>query len=240
MRRIRENLVVVHHPHVPNLEDEEKHEVAVLAAGAEPSPVAKSETAQALVPKPGSKWIKLGMEVVLISLGVFFALMGEQWREATRDRELAEDALRRLRSEVQTNQKAVAAVREYHVVTLKGLEAYLAADDKARAAMSVKVEGIRPAYFDSTAWDLALANGALVHMDSDVAFRLSRIYGQQRRYEGLTEGITHAMYLRPPSDGPETFFPALAVFYNDLIFWEPELLRLYNEVLPQIDRALRE
>lgn len=56
----------------------------------------------------------------------------------------------------------------------------------------------------------------------------------------MTEGITHAMYLRPPSDGPEAFFPAVAVFYNDLIFWEPELLRLYDEVLPQIERALGE
>ena len=218
--------------HMPELDNEDE-------PLAEPAVRLNAATVPPPPPTQRSKWlVRVGMEVVLISVGVFLALMGEQWRQAVQDHSLAEDALRRLRSETQANRAAVAAVQDYHAVTLKSLEAYLEADDKARAAMAVKVEGIRPAFFESTAWELALATGALVHMDTDVAFRLSRIYGQQRRYEGLTEGILHAMYLRPPSDGPEAFFPAVAVYFNDVILWEPELVRLYDEVLPQIDRAL--
>ena len=166
--------------------------------------------------------------------------LGEQWRQNAADRRLAEDSLRRLRSETQANRNAVDAVKDYHSVTLKKLQAFLAADDKARAAMSVNLEGIRPVFFENTAWELALATQSLVHMDPEVACAVSRIYGLQRRYEGLTEGITHAMYLRPPSDGVEAFFPAVAVFYSDIVFFEPELMRLYDEVLPQIDRALGE
>jgi hypothetical protein len=75
-----------------------------------------------------------------------------------------------------------------------------------------------PAYFETTAWELALTTQSLVCMDSEVAFAVSRVYGVQRRYEGLTKGITHAMYLRPPSEGPETFFPAVAVFYSHTAF----------------------
>jgi hypothetical protein len=220
--------------HIPDLDDEDE-------PPAEPSTPLKAATAPPLPPKPQSKWlIRVAVEVILITMGVFLALMGEQWRQDAQDRRLAEDSLRRLRSEMQSNRKAVAAVKDYHSVTLKSLQAFLADDDKARAAMSVKVEGIRPVFFENTAWELALATQALVHMEPEVAFAVSRIYSLQRRYEGLTEGITHAMYLRPPSDGPEAFFPAVAVFYGDIVFFEPELLRLYDEVLPLLDRALEE
>jgi hypothetical protein len=220
--------------HVPDLDDGEE-------PPAEPPTPLKAETAPPLPPKQQSKWlIRVGVEVILITMGVFLALMGEHWRQNAQDRGLAEDSLRRLRSEIQANREAVAAVKDYHPVSLKRIRAFLAADDKARAAMSVNLEGIRPAFFESTAWDLALATQSLVHMDPEVAFAVSRIYGLQRRYDGLTEGITHAMYLRPPSEGPEAFFPAVAVFDSDIVFFEPELLRLYDEVIPQIDRALGE
>jgi hypothetical protein len=53
------------------------------------------------------------------------------------------------------------------------------------------------------------------------------------------EIITHAMYLRPAAD-PETFFPAAQVYYSDIVYFEPELLRMYDEVLPQIHRVLQQ
>jgi hypothetical protein len=39
--------------------------------------------------------LKIVLEVLLISGGVFLGLMGEQWREHTQHRELAEASLRR-------------------------------------------------------------------------------------------------------------------------------------------------
>lgn len=57
--------------------------------------------------------------MLLISIGVFLALMGEQWRENAHTRQLAEGSLRRFRSEILTNRKAVAAVKDYHVTLLK-------------------------------------------------------------------------------------------------------------------------
>ena len=195
------------HVHVPDVEDEGEDDGELVQPSALPSTPAAGEAP----PRQRSRWLlKVGVEVVLITLGVFFALMGEQWRENAQNRELAETSLGRLGSEIQANQKIVAAVKDYHSVTLTSLQAFLAADDKAKAAMSIRLEGIRPAFFENTAWEVALATQSLIHMDPEVAFAISRIYGLQRRYEGLTEGITHAMYLRPPSEGPEAFFPAVA------------------------------
>jgi gamma-glutamylcysteine synthetase len=167
---------------------------------------------------------------------VFLALMGEQWREHAHTRELAEASLRRFRTEIVTNRKTVAAVKDYHVGLLKNLEAYLSADPKTRQSNTVEIKGLRPAFFEDAEWDLALSTQSLAHIDSQVAVALSRIYGLQRRYADLTRGIMQAVYLRPMTEN----FEALAYYYGDLKYWEPALLKMYDEVLPQIDRNLGE
>jgi uncharacterized protein YjeT (DUF2065 family) len=58
--------------------------------------------------------LMIALEVVLISGGVFLGLMGEQWRERTEQRELANEALRRFRTEIRTNRDSVAAKVDYH------------------------------------------------------------------------------------------------------------------------------
>lgn len=123
-----------------------------------------------------SKWLlKVVLEVLFIGIGVFLALMGEQWRERAHTRELTHASLQRFRSEVLTNRKAVAAVKDYHVALLKSLRVYLAADTKTRRSESVEIRGLQPVFFEHTAWDLALATQSLANIDPTVAFGLSRI-----------------------------------------------------------------
>jgi hypothetical protein len=180
--------------------------------------------------------LKLGLEVVLITVGVFLALMVDQWRERANDRQLADDALRRFRTEIVANQKSVAAVKDYHVALHQSLRAYLDADPKARSREAVRVRGLQPAFFEETAWDLALATQSLSHIDSDLAFRLSRVYGLQRAYGQFTLNIMQAIYLRPMEEN----FDGLAAYYGDLVIWEPQLLQMYDDLLPRLGRALGE
>jgi hypothetical protein len=139
----------------------------------------------------------------LISVGVFLALMGEQWRESAHTREVTEASLRGFQAEIVANQKAVAAVKDYHVALLASLRAYLATDQKSRRADSVEIRGLQPVFFEHTAWDLALATQSLAHIDSQVAFGLSRAYGLQRTYMEQTRGIMQAIYLRPLTENVE-------------------------------------
>jgi hypothetical protein len=184
-----------------------------------------------------SSWLpKVFLEVVLISVGVFLALMGDQWRENAHDRQLAMDSLHRFRTEITANRKSVAAVKDYHVTLHKSLRAYLAADPKIRSRDNVRINGLQPAFFEQTAWDLALATQSLSHLDSDLAFGLSRAYGLQRVYGQFTLSIMQAIYLRPMEEN----FDGLAAYYGDLVLWEPQLLQMYDELLPRIDRALGE
>jgi len=222
--------------HLPHLDDEEE-------TSAESPPDARHAVPRARhgATQRSKSLLKIGLEVLLIGTGVFLGLMGEQWRERAHHRELAESSLRRFREEIVANRKAVAAVKDYHTTTKKSLDAFFAADAKTRSAAPVRILGIQPASFEHTAWDLALMTQSLTFVDQSLAFGLSRIYTTQQGYEGLSRGILQAMYLLPPmSENPTPFFGALSVYYGDIVYYEPRLLELYDEILPQIDRALGE
>ena len=64
-----------------------------------------------------SRWLlKIAVEVALISVGVFLALMGEQWRERAHARELARDSLQRFRVELVRNRKSIEAVKDKNIL----------------------------------------------------------------------------------------------------------------------------
>ncbi len=188
--------------HVPRLEEDE----------AEP-PVS--------VPAPPghrprrSGLLKAALEVALIGVGVFLGLAGEQWRQSREQHEQAHAALRRFQAEIETNRSAVAAVTGYHATVLKSMSAYLSADETARKKLEVPLEGLRPAMFEHTAWDLALATQSLAHIDSELAFTLARVYNVQQNYTELTRGIVQTMYSHPPgerSSDPDLFLRAAAIY----------------------------
>jgi hypothetical protein len=183
-----------------------------------------------------SAMLKFATEVVFISLGVFLALMADQWREDRHTRELAAASLRGFRTEIRANREQVTAVKDYHVALLGSLREYLAADAATRPRVVVRIQGIQPVFFEQTAWDLAMGTQSLAQIDQDIASSLSRIYGLQRTYLDQTRGIVQAMYLRPLTEN----YTGLAAYYGDVVLWEPALIRLYDEVLPRIDRALGE
>src|SRR5262249_4257190 len=131
------------------------------------------------VAKPQKGLGKILLEVALISISVFLGLAAEQWRQSMHDRDLAREALRRFRSEIATNRKAVADVKDYHAEMRKRIEAYLAADAAARKSIDVGMRGIQPVTFEHTAWDLAIATQSLTNIDRGLAFDLSRIYSAQ-------------------------------------------------------------
>jgi hypothetical protein len=179
------------------------------------------------------------LEVVLISMGVFLGLAGEQWRESAHHRELAEDALRRFRTELTANRRAVAAVRDYHVTLKKALDAHLSRPAGHREKFSATIHGLEPASFEQTAWDLAIATQSLTYIDPQLAYSLAQVYNLQQRYLELSHGILQAMYIRPPDENFEAFLETMAVYYGDIVIYEPGLLRQYDDLLPRVDRALR-
>ena len=199
------------------------------------------DDAVGLSPSRRARW-NIGrpiLEVALIALGVFLGLAGEQWRDRSERSERARETLRRMRAEMATNRDEVNRVLDYHARAQQELNAFLAAPAQTRSASRFRLaDGIQPAQFEQTAWHLAQATQALVDIDSSLSFALARVYGVQARYQGLTEGITNAMYLRPPGEDSIAFLHSLSLYYSDIVMLEPALVKLYDETLPQIDREL--
>ncbi|HUQ51006.1 MAG TPA: hypothetical protein VM692_02215 [Gammaproteobacteria bacterium] len=205
-------------------------------------PVAPTGTAAAQpVPQQqrhGRTAASMAVQVVLIALGVFLGLAGEEWRGDRENHRLAIETLQRFRTEVTANREAVAQVKDYHSERHAELIAYFAATEEQKSGVALHIAGIQPPRFERTAWDLALATGTLTYIDSELAFALSRTYAVQATTDQLGRGLTDAMYLRSPDGDPEGFFSALKLYYDDLTEIEPNLLPVYDKLLTAIDEAL--
>ena len=170
---------------------------------------------------------------------MFLGLAGEQWRAYAERRERATETLRRIRAEIAANRDEVKRVVDYHANARQRLKEFFAAPAAKRAGLSFRLDGIMPAQFEQTAWGLALSTQALVDIDPDLSFALARVYGAQKRYNGLTEGITNAMYLRPPTEDATAFLQSLSLYNSDVVIIEPALKKMYADMLPQMNGRWR-
>jgi hypothetical protein len=217
----------------PPLESaDESPATAVQSAARDPQP---APTPRFRAP---TSLLRFAAEVLFVGMGVFLGLMGDEWRERSQQRQQAESSLRRLRTEIATNRAAVARVKDYHLAKKGDIDRYFGAAIGDRPKIGVEIRGLQNAYFERTAWDLALATGSLAHMDPQIAVALSQIYTLQQDYADLTRGIMQALYLRPPTENADQFLGAISGYFGDIVLWEPRLLQLYDELLPRIDRAL--
>ena len=180
------------------------------------------------------------LEAILISAGVFLGLLGDQWRDDARRRETAEGALRRFRVEMVANREAVVRVQDYHTELKTNLDAYFAADPDERGNLPVRVQGLQPPMFDHSAWDLAIGNQALADIDQELAFEISRIYRTQETYDGISASVGGAIDLLPWDNGAEPLLRAFWSYLGDAVLFDPALLRMYDEIMPAIDRELGE
>jgi hypothetical protein len=204
-----------------------------------PRQAESTQPSLAATPHYRKSLLMIGFEVLLISGGVFLGLMGEQWRERTEQRELANESLRRFRTEIRTNRDAVAANADYHVRLRNEIQAYFKTKGTASVNMS---QGLGPVFFERAAWDLAVATQALAYMDADLSFAISRVYTIQQGYASHQATVTPAVIFggRSPAQDPEAFWRPVLWYLGDVSFFDPTILKAYDEILPRIDRALGE
>jgi hypothetical protein len=184
------------------------------------------------------------LEVVLISAGVFLGLLGEQWRERASERELATIALRRLRTEIAADRKAVADAQPYHARLRNDLRTYFTSPDGGKSfdeKVKTNPGDLRPVFFQRTAWDMTQATGAMAHIDPDLAFALSSAYALQQDYAALQAAILQGtIYGRSWRQDFDGYWQSISSFMGDVSVFDRMLLKAYDNVLPMIDNALAE
>jgi len=231
------------HPHLPHLDDEDEHgEPQNHADDGRPSDSAPAK------PRRGWTWsslTKIGLEVLLISAGVFLGLAGEQWRENRHHQELAAASLLRFQAEFRANRAEVLRVKDRHATELKGLLAYFNAHQKELEA-HLK-DGAKPiptplpdivtdsAGVDFGAWDFSLATQSLAYLDPDLVASMSAAYRFQQIYLDAHRAIQQTAY---SYTDPVYYLRGLTAYFDDSSLYEELLLKRYDEILARLDKAI--
>lgn len=134
--------------------------------------------------KTMSLWLpQVIFESALIVVSILVALGLDEWREDRQDDEVVRHALSNFFIEIQQNRTSVDDAAPFN----QGLKNVLAGRYEGNDIGSVDefvtmVESFVPAGLQSTAWETALATGALAKMDYTLVSALSLTYGLQNRY----------------------------------------------------------
>jgi hypothetical protein len=125
---------------------------------------------------------------MLIVVSILFALYLDEWRDDRQDAENIEDALAYFVSEIQQNRARVEDAAPFN----QGLRHVLSRRQEVRAIESVATfinifESYNPVVLQSTAWETAIATGALAKMDYKLVSALSLTYSLQNRYQQVSQ-----------------------------------------------------
>ncbi len=191
-----------------------------------------------------SVWLpRVLFESMLIILSILVALGLDEWREDRQDAENIAHALSNFLSEVEQNKARVEDAAPFN----RGLRHVLGRRQEVHAIESVAtfvniVESYSPVALQSTAWETAIATGALAKMDYNLVSALSLTYSLQSRYQQVSR--TGMMDLTSPQNLSEEKLD-LAVynsvrFLDDITSMESNLGIHYAEAAAVLRPAIRE
>lgn len=182
-----------------------------------------------------TEWLVKGLvESVFVVLSILLALAVDEWA-ANRDfAELADQSLSIFEQEIVQNRDRVADGLPYHG-GIRDLLGQMILTPPPVVDLRSIMQGLEAPVLLNTAWETALATGALTHMDFEVVRALSLTYSIQ---EGFT---TRSRSDRPRFNGADAAPAQIAAQVQEahdyvaaLARDETELLTVYNQALELI------
>ena len=186
------------------------------------------------MPAPSFRLAPILLEAGFVVLGVFLALVANEWRADANAREHAEAARASIVEELETNRAAVAASAAYHEALVDSLGARMAPGSRAPSAALFSDGFVRPATVLTTAWDAANATDALGHMDYDDVLAFSRLYAMQERYATTAANTGSVIFGEIMARG----VPGIAANYRNLIYLIGSFLYLERALLEEYGAVL--
>ena len=125
-------------------------------------------------------------ESMLIVLSILLALGVRAWQDSREVHQLIDRSLQSFRNEISQNRNRMDDMYRYHV----GLQSVLAETNSSEDPESVQAIGdildsLQSAVLLTSAWDTALATGALSEMEYETVFVLSLTYSYQQKFQTL-------------------------------------------------------
>jgi hypothetical protein len=182
------------------------------------------------------EWLlRVSIESVLIVISILLALAVDQWRENRSNRLLARQSLQIFEREVRRNLTALEEVIPYHT-GLRDVAVAMAAQPERVVEVRSIVEGLKPVVLLNTAWETALATGALRHIDVETVSALSLTYSMQQRFrEEVRAGLPR---LLPSGDADAREMQQAIAYLTEMGRSEDELRGVYLQALEVITQAI--
>jgi hypothetical protein len=192
--------------------------------------------------KATSVWLpRVLFESLLIIVSILVALGLDQWRDNRQNAENIEKALSNFLSEMQQNKAGIDDVAPFN----QGLQHVLSRRQEVSAIDSVTqflsmIDSYNPVVLRSTAWETAVATGALAKMDYNLVSVLSLTYSLQSRYQEFTRegmnGLTSPQNLS--ADKLDLAVYNAIRYLDDVTRMETELGGFYAEAIAVVQSAL--
>jgi hypothetical protein len=185
------------------------------------------------------EWLlRMVVESMLIVLSILGALGVDQWRDGRHDSMVASQSLEIFEREIRSNQARLVDGVPYHA-GLRDVVAGMAEDPNRAVEVRSIVEGLEPAVLLSTAWETALATGALTHMDVETVSGLSLTYNLQQRFrEDMGRGVPR-LIITPATTAQDklTQIQQTLFYLTNLVRAEQQLQEVYSQALEIIRKA---
>jgi hypothetical protein len=125
------------------------------------------------------------VQSIAVTLSILLALWVDQWKQRRAARDLATESMSNFVTEIRQNEARLDDILPYH----EGIRSMLAQVDSAHSIhtqaefqSTIGVDGLRPPSLLQTAWQTAVATGALTHLDYETVAALSLTYTLQDRF----------------------------------------------------------
>jgi type II secretory pathway pseudopilin PulG len=132
---------------------------------------------------------EMALESGMIVFSVLLALAAGSWADARRERALVTQARTSFAAEIRANRSRLTKVLPYHeALTTAVLAADSAGDMPSYAEWRRRVpiwSGFAPPDVAATAWQSAIATGAIAHMSYEEVAALSTVYTLQGRFDAF-------------------------------------------------------
>jgi hypothetical protein len=186
------------------------------------------------------EWLlRITIESLLIVLSILLALAVDGWRDSRHNHQVAVQSLQIFEREIKANQARIEDGVPYHI-GLRDVVAGMADDPERATEVRGIVEGLEPAVLLSTAWETALATGALTHMDVETVSALSLTYSLQDRFSvDSRAGIPRFVIL--PTTTPQEKMAQVQqtlAYLTNLVRSEQQLQAVYTQALEVTHKAL--
>lgn len=188
------------------------------------------------LPPMDTRWILKGIvESIFVVGSILLALAVDEWAQNQEYAELADQSLGIFEREIRQNRARIDDAVPYHT----GIRDFLGAmrvETSSPSDVASIMEGLAPPVLLNTAWETALATGALTHMEFEVVSALSLTYSIQESFEDRARAD------RPRISTPDAISPAEARaqveeaydYVAALVQDEAELLTVYDQALELI------